>query len=341
MKRAALALLFAIATTGPLAAETGFAPIAIRAIPVTEFLRGSSETEFGALRFLGGLELVSRDSRFGSLSGLDFAPDGTLYAVADTGFWFRARLTEEAGRPTGLADTELGPVLGDDGKPPAAKIDTDAEGLRLTMKDGRLTALVSFEQTARVRAFAGPDFAAATPAKVPLPKFVSGLRRNQGLESIAVAPAASPLAGAIVVIAERSLDAAGNHRGFILSGPQAGAFTIRRSDDLDVSDATFLPDGDLVILERRFSFSGGFAMRLRRIAADQIKPGALLDGTVLMTADAGYQIDNLEGLAARTATTGETILTLVSDDNNNLLQRTLLLQFALPADADAPLLPQP
>jgi hypothetical protein len=332
MSRGALAFLFAILLTGPLAAaDAGFAPVEVRALPVTQFLRGSSQTQFGALRFLGGLELVSKNHAFGSLSGLDFAPDGrTLYAVADTGYWFRATLlADNTGRPTGLADTVLGPVLGDNGKPPGEKIAADAEGLRLTEHDGKLTALVSFEQVARVRAFAAPDVAASIPTRVPLPKFVNGIRHNQGLESIAVAPAGGALAGSIVVIAERSLDAAGNHRGFILSGPHAGVFSIRRSDDFDISDATFLPDGDLLILERRFSFSDGFAMRIRRIAAAEIAAGATVDGMVLVESGTRYQIDNMEGLAVRPGPAGTTILTLISDDNNNLLQRTLLLEFAL------------
>jgi len=258
------------------------------------------------------------------------AADGALVAIADTGFWLRAKLVEIDGKPVGLADASIGVMLGDNGKPPTKKIATDAEGLRLVTRDGVETALVSFEQTAAVRTFAGPDFAAALPKHVALPKFVSGLRRNQGLEGLAVAPADGPLAGAVVVIAERSLDAAGNHRGFVLSGPKLGAFAIRRSNDFDVSDAAFLPDGDLLVLERRFSFSGGFAMRIRRIAGASIKPGATLDGSVLIDADDRYDIDNMEGLAVRVLPSGETLLTLISDDNHGFLQRSILLQFALP-----------
>ncbi|HVZ14607.1 MAG TPA: twin-arginine translocation pathway signal, partial [Bauldia sp.] len=48
-------------------------------------------------------------------------------------------------------------------------------------------------------------------------------------------------------------------------------------------------------------------------------------------ADDGDDIDNMEGLAARPGPNGETLLTLISDDNQSLLQRTVLLQFALPA----------
>jgi hypothetical protein len=43
----------------------------------------------------------------------------------------------------------------------------------------------------------------------------------------------------------------------------------------------------------------------------------------------GYQIDNLEGLSVHRSSNGEVVLTMVSDDNFSLLQRTILLQFAL------------
>ncbi len=146
-----------------------------------------------------------------------------------------------------------------------------------------------------------------------------------------MAPAASSLAGATIAIAERSLDGAGNHRGFILDGARPGPFQIRRSDDFDISDANFLPNGDLLILERRFSYMGGFAMRIREIAAASIKPGATVDGTTLIVADNTFQIDNMEGLAVRTSATGDTLLDIVSDDNHGFLQRSSLLQFKLVA----------
>jgi hypothetical protein len=60
-----------------------------------------------------------------------------------------------------------------------------------------------------------------------------------------------------------------------------------------------------------------------------IKPGALVDGAVLIEADLGYEIDNMEGLSVHRNAGGETVLTLISDDNFSLIQRTLLLQFAL------------
>jgi hypothetical protein len=70
-------------------------------------------------------------------------------------------------------------------------------------------------------------------------------------------------------------------------------------------------------------------MRIRRIPLASIEPGALIDGQPLIVADLGYQIDNMESIAVHRNEDGETILTLVSDDNFSALQRNLLLQFAL------------
>jgi hypothetical protein len=332
MKRiiATVAILAATAMSAATPNESiGFDPVDVRIQPIPRFKLSSSETRFGALEYRGGFAMYSTNADFGSWSGLDFTADGQIISIADTGFWLMGRLVEENGRLTGITDTKIGVMLTDNGAPAPNKISTDAEAVRIVNRGGNEVALVSFEQKPAIRVYAGPDFASAKPKRMALPKFVNGLRRNQGLEALAVAPAKSPLAGATLVIAERSLDDKGNHRGFIIDGAQQGQFTIRRSNDFDVSDAAFLPNGDLLILERRFSFSGGFAMRIREIKGAAIKPGALLDGEVLMTADNSYQIDNMEGLAVRQMPSGEILLDLISDDNHGFLQRTVLLQFAV------------
>jgi len=135
------------------------------------------------------------------------------------------------------------------------------------------------------------------------------------------------------MIAERSLDQAGNHRGWILGGPRAGTFALVRSDDFDVTDAAFLAGGDLLVLERRYALFAGPAIRIRRIAAADLLPDTTVDGRIMVQADMGYQIDNMEGMALRPGAAGETRILLISDDNKSLLQRTILLEFALPADA--------
>jgi hypothetical protein len=106
-------------------------------------------------------------------------------------------------------------------------------------------------------------------------------------------------------------------------------FSVKRSDDFDISDCTLLPPGDLLLLERRYSPARGVAMRIRRVSLGDIKPGALVDGKSLIEADRGYQIDNVEGIAVHRNAQGETVITLVSDDNFSIVQRNLLLQFML------------
>ena len=77
-------------------------------------------------------------------------------------------------------------------------------------------------------------------------------------------------------------------------------------------------------------------MRLALIPAQDFKAGARLKREILVQLDMDQQIDNMEGMALHTNTQGDTIVTLISDDNfNTILQRTILLQFVLRQDGTA------
>ena len=117
--------------------------------------------------------------------------------------------------------------------------------------------------------------------------------------------------------------------GFQLLPQARGQFSVRRTDNFDVSDAVLLPPGDLLILERKFSWLGGLGIRIRRIQLKSIRPGAVVDGPSIFNADLGQEVDNMEGIDAHVTAEGDTVLTMVSDDNFSPLQRTLLLQFTL------------
>ena len=90
----------------------------------------------------------------------------------------------------------------------------------------------------------------------------------------------------------------------------------------------FLPNGDLLVLERGVVLVN-FAARLVRIKAADVRPGTEMTGEVLFEATGG-DLDNMEGLAVHQTAGGETRITLVSDNNFNDWERTLLLEFALP-----------
>ena len=76
-------------------------------------------------------------------------------------------------------------------------------------------------------------------------------------------------------------------------------------------------------------------MRIRRVPLSTVRPGALIEGRELIFADMGSQIDNMEGLAVHRTPAGETVLTLISDDNFSAIQRTVLLQFTPVSESSA------
>ena len=73
----------------------------------------------------------------------------------------------------------------------------------------------------------------------------------------------------------------------------------------------------------------GVGIRIRRLPLAKFKAGTLVDGRSMIEADLAYQIDNMEGIAVHRNSGGETIVTMVSDDNFSIIERNLLLQFAI------------
>jgi hypothetical protein len=287
---------------------------------------GSIGVENAPLEFLGGLD-VSADSRlFGGLSGIAMIDADAAFMISDSATFVRARLVHEGGRLVGLADAELHGLFPDGDM---SKQAGDAEDVALDPADPTRGVIVRERQANAMLTF---DLVDGKPQNFQ-PKFVGApdriLRSNRGLESVAYAPPSSPLAGEIIAIAEHNPRGETDIPGWIAG---KGGFTIARRDDFDVSSAKFLPNGDLLLLERRYSPAWGISMRLRRIAGDTIKIGAKLDGDILLSAGMTSQIDNMEGLAVSQDDAGRIILTIVSDDNFSILQRTLILQFALAED---------
>ncbi|MEX0590142.1 MAG: esterase-like activity of phytase family protein, partial [Xanthobacteraceae bacterium] len=330
-----LAGLIALAAgpSAPLAQSRSRAPepIKITATAIDRFSRNEpDQRRFGALEFRGGLVLASETERFGGLSGLSIEPDGQKFlALSDRGNWVRGRILVNGDRPTGIADAELAPVLGANGRPLASSGWYDTEALA---HDGG-TLYVGIERVQRlVRLDYGSDGLAARARTLATPAGIRELPSNQGIESLAFVPKPLPLGGTLIALSERGLDANGNIRGFLIGGPSPGTFSVKRSNDFDVTDAALTPDGNLLILERHFSFLRGVGMRIRRVPLSDVKPGAVLEGTVLIEAGNAHQIDNMEALAAHRNAAGETILTILSDDNLSRLQRTLLLRFAIVGD---------
>jgi len=313
----------------PAQAAPEIVAMTVKARPITNFRIGSGQQRFGKLEFAGGLEMTASSRHFGAISAIHLFDDQSrVLGVADTGFWLASRIErDEIGRATGLSDTtmwemtEFGP----------GKWASDAEGIAV----GGDTVYVSFERRHRIAEYDLDD--SGFPAlrrqyEPPVPLYE--LRENRGFETVTVAPATTAFPGALVGVSEKSLDKNRNIMAFVRKRDgESFEFSVKRSGEFDITDGQFLPDGDLVLLERRFNLTDGVAMRLRRIDGTDIAAGATVDGEVLLEANLLYQIDNMEGLSVTIDPDGVPRLTVVSDDNHSILQRNLLLEFRLVGDA--------
>jgi len=304
------------------------AAITIESRPIAAFdIRDHSRRQFGLLEFRGGLTLSSSYRHFGGISAIRVGADGASFiALSDKGRWLRGRIVYDGTRPSGIVDAEMAPILGADGRPLADRGWFDTESIA---EDGG-TLYVGIERVNQIVRFDyGRYGLAARGQPIAVPPGVRSLPANKGLESLVFVPKGFTLAGTLIAISERGLDKAGNIVGFLIGGPSPGPLAVKRIASYDISDAALLPSGDLLILERKFSWTSGLSIRMRRVALGDVKPGALLDGAALLEVDLGYEIDNMEGLSVHRTPGGETVLTLISDDNFSILQRTLLLQFTL------------
>lgn len=304
--------------------------VTYRPVPLNSERTGMKR--LGALTYRGGLVLSSRDENFGGLSSLRITPDGKeLLATTDRGHWFSARLLyNESGDLSGLEETHLAPIklLGGEDAPDA---DHDAESLAY---DDKGSLYLGFEHNHRILRLpvSGPEALRAQSlaqtdanATLSLPD-LRRLPRNSGLESLVILRD-----GRLLAIAEGKKNSDPSPAWLMTENGTTTSLGYARSARFRPTDATRLPNGDILMLERRFSIVGGVAARLRLIDAEQIRPGAVLDGAVLATFIEPVTVDNMEGIATRQGANGETLVYLLSDDNFNTFQRTLLLMFALDA----------
>jgi len=289
--------------------------------------RDASHVRYGSLEFRSGLVLTSAFRGFGGLSALHLDKKGEQFiALSDKANWFTGRIVYDGKRLAGLANVKSAPMLDADGKRVTTRGWFDTESLAF---DGPV-AYVGFERVNQIMRF---DFSKggilARGQVVPVPDGISQLPFNRGLESLVFVPKGQPLGGTLIAMSEAGLDEAGNIAAFLIGGPSPGRFTVKRTNKFDISDATLLPSGHLLLLERKFSLLEGVGIRIRRVPLAEVMPGAVIDGPTIFECDLGYEVDNMEGIDSHVTEDGATVLTLVSDDNFSMIQRTLLLQFTL------------
>lgn len=279
---------------------------------------------YGALVFRGGLELKSTNPLFGGLSGIEVGADGAFVAVSDQGSFVAGKLAlNDAGDLVGVTDARIGLMRDERGDPLADKVSGDAEDIaRLT--DGRYA--VSFEQRHRIWIYdlAGKGALAAALAGPATPQDMAD---NEGLEALTQAPNGDLVAGREFT-ANRKPPAEIYRLSLARGQTVTGAAQV--TADYGLVALRVLPGGDLVALERFFMPIIGSRTVLRRYAAAGLTGAApSLTGPELAALRAPLALDNFEGLAVAPRADGGTRLYILSDDNFNPAQRTLLYAFDL------------
>ncbi|WP_236638042.1 esterase-like activity of phytase family protein [Mangrovicoccus ximenensis] len=251
------------------------------------------------------------------LSGIEVSDDGnTFITISDRGSRIDGNFRREDGRIAAVIARPAVPLRKRNGEP-ATENAMDAEGLACRVVELGAACNVSFEIIHRVVHFDGPDAAARN---WPRPEAFRELQRNSGLEALALDPQ-----NRLVAIPERSgaLD-----RPFPVYRLENGAwtvpFTLRRDPPFLPVGADFGPDGKLYVLERHFT---GFAFqsRVRRLTLDGDRVAK--EETLMSTFP--FQHDNLEGIAVWREPGGAIRLTMISDDNENVFQRTEIAEYRL------------
>lgn len=274
----------------------------------------------GPFTLAGAWQITSRDWRFGSYSALALAEPGRLLAFGDQGYWLDLAKPGEPGPPA-----RIGSVFA---REPRRKQARDVEAVMRDPATGRLwLALEGRNAFAALR----PD---RTIAAMVRPPAMQGWPDNSGPE------AAVRLAdGRVLVIAEARaglLDSTG-HPALLFAGDPADprspvrAFTLRGPAGYRPTDAALLPDGRVLMLFRRlvWPLPARFAIKLALYDPSALDRGSpVQEAQDLLRLDNPWPIDNYEGLAIEPDRDGTITAWLISDSNNAVTQRTLLLRLS-------------
>jgi hypothetical protein len=227
------------------------------------------------------------------------------------------------------ADIISATTLKDKNKQPVRGRDQDSEGMTIKNanngRTGDAELIISFEGNSRlVRYHTRGDYL----GELPLPKKLSNHRNfrhgNKMLESLTTHPKYG-----LITAAELPLKANPENQQTLYSQRgQEWHFPRHNAAESSVTALEVLPNGDILVLER--AFSGIFSplvVSLRQVMlnqCDKFSHCKTRDLAVFNSGE-GWNIDNFEGL---THLGGNRYL-MVSDDNKNPLQQTLLVMFEI------------
>jgi len=286
----------------------------------------SSQTQiYGKIKFLDQKQLMYKHIdgvKFSEISDLAYyAQKHKLFMISDEGklFTFNAKFTDKIDILEPIGAVNLKKKHGKKFK----KWRKDSEGMTLDDK-GRL--LISFEGKAKIAWFhknsvkQGEKIRSYTLPKV-LRDSENFRSRNKSLEALAWHPKYG-----IVTATEWPLKKYDKKKQTIyaLSGKK-WHFKAEPEARSAISAIELMGDGNFLVLVRSFvSYLDPFVVTLKKVYINQCKKGMCKTEVLLkMNSHKSWGVDNFEGLAR----VGKNRYVMISDDNDNFFQKTLLIYF--------------
>jgi len=249
-----------------------------------------------------------------------------LYAISDRGILYHIKLSIKDNKLITTNIINAYQLTDKNGKRFKKKY-RDSEGLSVRKDaNGNVTELiVSFERKMRIARF---NLQGRLLGSIKLPKRLTKLKnyqgKNKGLESVTLHPKFG-----IITAAERPLKGSLKHYQTLYSAQgKKWHFKQLPYKNISVTGLESLPNGDILVLER--AYSGLFSpmiIALRQVKlseCDQARKCKVEDIAVFSSLD-GWRIDNFEGLTHFR----KNQYLIVSDDNNNPLQSSVLVLFEI------------
>ena len=269
-----------------------------------------------SLEQVGFLNIDRNEKDYGGFSGIVTQNGGSeALVVTDKSFFFVLELQrDEDDNLTGYSVVRKGQILSSKGERLNGR-NTDSESI---VVDENNNYYISFESNHRIMMHAEVEGKGVFVPKHPMFRKLSV---NKGIEALAIdadnrliaIPEKPPLG-----IPDIPIFRLQNNKWEIIK-------YVKINDNFLVTDAEILPQGLLLILERKFSWTQGFKTRFRLISLDKF------DNTEPITVftSTANQFDNLEGVALWRDKKGEMRILTVSDDNFHPLQQSEIREFFL------------